>query len=184
MLILLRMVKRVSLVTCFIVPLLICAGATSAAKKPGGADSIDRKTGMAFPSHVGLFERARPIGYDPLGYPEATYVIDSTALATVFYYKQHPFPEEYAGAREAVKKVSPSARLIWDGPSSLHPGGRHAIFSLVADFAGHAKVSLTSELFMFPHRDLYLAFRITYPSAYQQRHRQEIDAFIKAFRFP
>jgi len=145
---------------------------------------VDPKTGMKFPERISSFGREGGIEYDAAGYPEATYLLGHIALASVFYYKEAPFPKEYANARDAVKIKTPSARLISEGPSNLHSGGRRALFSFQGPFLGRPNVKLFSELLMFPHRDFYLTFRITYAASQADRTRQEIDALVRGFRMP
>lgn len=145
---------------------------------------VDPKTRMKFPVRVGSFEREGGIEYDAAGYPEATYLLDRIALASVFYYRDAPFATEYANARAIVKIKTPSARLISDVPSNLHPGGRRAMFTFEGAFLGQRKVKLMSELLMFPHGDLYLTFRITYLASHADRTRQEIDALVRRFKMP
>jgi hypothetical protein len=147
-------------------------------------DDVDPKTGMKFPARVGAFEREGGIEYDAAGFPEATYLAGRIALASVFYYKDAPFPTEYANARDAVKMKTPSARLISDGASNLHPSGRRAVFTFEDKFLGESKAKLMSELLMFPHRDHYLTFRITYLANHADRMRQQIDTFLRGFKLP
>jgi hypothetical protein len=82
--------------------------------------SADRN---GFPKQIGAFERERGIQYDNGGYPMATTWQGRIALADAFYYRNAPFAREYAGARDAVKIATPSARLLSDAPSTLHPSG-------------------------------------------------------------
>jgi hypothetical protein len=133
---------------------------------------------------VGGFQREGGIEYDTAGYPEATYLLDRTALASVFYYKNAPFPTEYANARDTVKIKTPSARLISDSPSNLHLGGRRAVFTFEGPFLGQSKAKLISELLMFPHRDHYLTFRITYLASHTAEMLAEIDSFVRGFKMP
>jgi hypothetical protein len=146
--------------------------------------STDPRTRVTFPKRLGAFERDGGIKYDQLGYPTAHYWAGSLILVSVFYYKQNPFPIEYANARDAVPITSLNARLISDGPSNLHPRGRRALFTLTGEFAGATNVKCMSELMMFPHRDCYLTIRVTYPTAHADRARQEIDSFVRAFKLP
>ncbi len=83
----------------------------------------------------------------------ATYLAGRMALADAFYYKNAPFAREYAGARDAVKIATPSARLLSDAPSTLHPSGRGAILTFNEKFLGGPRTRLMSELLMFPNRD-------------------------------
>ena len=145
---------------------------------------VDPKTGMKFPARIGSFEREGGIEYDAAGYPDATYLLGRIALASVFYYKDAPFPTEYANARDAVKIKTPSARLISDGPSNLHPGGRRAVFTFQETLLGEPRAKVFSELLMFPHRDLYLTFRITYFASQANRAHQEIDALVRGLKMP
>jgi hypothetical protein len=165
---------------------IVLMSGESLAREPGAAarGGVDPKTRMSFPARVGSFEREGPIEYDAAGYPEATYLLGRIALASVFYYKDAPFSTEYANARATVKIKTPSARLISDGPSNLHSGGRCATFTFDGTFLGQPKVKLMSELLMFPHRDLYLTFRITYLASHTDRARQEIDALVRGFKMP
>jgi hypothetical protein len=149
-----------------------------------GPTSTDPRTGVTFPNRLGAFERDGGIKYDALGYPTAHYWAGRLILLSVFYYRQNPFPIEYANARDAVKILSAGARLTFDGSSNLHPSGRRAVFTLVDKFAGAPNTKLMSELMMFPHRDCYLTIRVTYPAAHQERARQEIDSFVRAFKLP
>jgi hypothetical protein len=48
---------------------------------------VDPKTGIRFPMRVGGFEREGHIAHETAGYPEATYLLDRTILASVFYHK-------------------------------------------------------------------------------------------------
>ena len=86
--------------------------------------------------------------------------------------------------RDAVKMKTSSARLISDGPSNLHPGGRRAVFTCEDTFLGAPKTKLMSELLMFPHRDHYLTFRITYLASHADRAHREIDTFVRSFKLP
>jgi hypothetical protein len=148
-------------------------------------NDVDPKTGIAFPVHVGSFQRERGIEYGDAGYPEAAYTLPSRMLlASVFYYKEAPFAAEYASARDAVKQKNPSARLISDRPSNLHPSGRHAIFTCDGKPFGDPGAKYMTELLMFPHRDMYLTFRITYPARDVGRTRREIDQFVRKFTLP
>jgi hypothetical protein len=149
---------------------------------PGG--DVDPKTGMTFPAHISSFKREGPIEYDAGGYPEATYLLGRVALASVFYYKDAPFLTEYANARNAVKIKTPSARLISDGPSNLHPEGRRSVFTFQETFLGEPKIKVLSELLMFPYRDFYLTFRITYVASQANRARKEIDELVRGFKMP
>jgi hypothetical protein len=148
----------------------------------GAKGDIDPKTGMKFPARAGAFEREGGIEYDNAGYPEATYIAHRMALASVFYYKNLPFATEYANCRDAVKFKTPSARLISDGSSNLHPGGRRAVFTFEGVFLGGPKTKLLSELLMFPRGDYYLTFRVTYLASHADRARQEIDSLVRAFK--
>src|SRR5437016_5200897 len=94
----------------------------------GPKGDVDPKTGMRFVSRAGAFERQKGIEYDNAGYPEATYFAGALGFASVFYYKNLPFAAEYANARDAVRQKNPAAKLISDGVSSLHPGGRRSVF--------------------------------------------------------
>jgi hypothetical protein len=143
---------------------------------------VDPKTKMTFPARAGAFVREDGIEYDNGGYPEATYVAGRIALASVFYYKNLPFASEYANCREAVTLNTTSSRLISDGASNLHAGGRRAVFKLEDVFLGGPKTKLMSELLMFPHRDYYLTFRVTYLASHADRARQEIDSLVRAFK--
>lgn len=143
---------------------------------------VDPKTGMRFPARAGAFEREGGIEYDNAGYPEATYIAGRMALASVFYYKNLPFATEYANCRDAVRSKTPSARLISDGPSNLHPGGRRAVFTFEDVLLGGPKAKLLSELLMFPRGDYYLTFRVTYLASHAERARQEIDSLVRAFK--
>src|SRR4029077_12538539 len=87
------------------------------------AGDVDPKTGMKFPPRAGAFERKGRIEYDDAGYPVGHYFAGTLGYATVFYYKNLPFAQEYATARDAVIQKTPAARLISDGPSILHSGG-------------------------------------------------------------
>jgi hypothetical protein len=160
------------------------ASASSFARERGAAPrgDIDPKTGMRFPTRAGAFEREDGIGYDDAGYPEATYIAGRMALASVFYYKNLPFAAEYANCRDVVRAETPSARLVSDGSSNLHLSGRRAVFTLEDVFLGGPKTKLLSELLMFPHRDSYLTFRITYLASHADRARQEIDSLVRAFK--
>jgi hypothetical protein len=148
------------------------------------ATSTDPKTGVTFPKRLGVFERERGVEYDAGGYPMATYLAGRMILLSAFYYKDKPFSAEYANCRDYVKVVTPKARLISDGPSNLHASGRRAVFTFEGKFLGDPKIKLLSELMMFPHRDHYLTFRITYPAVHADRARHEIDAFVRAFKLP
>ena len=148
-----------------------------------GKGDVDPKTGMRFPVHVGAFERRGPIDYDDAGYPVGHYFAGALGFATVFYYKNLPFPQEYATARDAVIQKTSAARLISDGRSNLHPGGRRAVFTFV-DSLGGQKTKMLSELLMFPRGDYYLTFRVTYIASHAERMRQEIDTFVRGFRMP
>lgn len=158
--------------------------AASLAREPGAGarGDVDPKTGMKFPARVGSFQREGGIEYDAAGYPEATYLMSRIALASAFYYKDAPFLTEYANARAAVKIKTPSARLISDGTSNLHPGGRRAVFTFEGVFLGRPKTKLLSELLMFPRGDYYLTFRVTYSASHADRARQEIDSLVRAFK--
>ena len=145
---------------------------------------VDPKTGMKFPARISSFKREGPIEYDAAGYPEATYLLGRIAFASVFYYKEAPFLMEYANARDAVKIKTPSARLISDGASNLHPGGRRCVFTFQETFLGEPKVKVLSDLLMFPHRDFYLTFRITYVASQASRARKEIDELVRGFKMP
>jgi hypothetical protein len=143
---------------------------------------VDPKTRMTFPPRAGAFAREGGIGYDNAGYPEATYAAGRVAFASVFYYKNLPFAAEYANCRDAVTMKTPSARLISDGASNLHSGGRRAVFAFEDVFLGGPKTKLMSELLMFPHRDYYLTFRVTYLASHADRARQDIDTLVRAFK--
>ena len=162
--------------------LLIASVATQPSAVAAG--DVDPKTGMKFPARIGSFQREGGIDYDAGGYPEATYLLGRMALASVFYYKEAPFPTEYANARDAVKIRTPSARLISDGPSNLHPKGRRAVFTFQGQFLGEQNAKLFSELLMFPHRDFYLTFRITYLASQADRTRKEIAELVRGFKMP
>lgn len=149
-----------------------------------GKGDVDPKTKMVFPARISAFVRNGGIEYDQIGYPTAKYFAGEMGFASVFYYKQNPFPVEYANARDAVKQVSVSAKLISDGPCNLHPSGRRSVFTLESEFLGRPKTKLKSELLMFPNRDLYLTFRITYLASHADRMHQEIDTFVRGFRMP
>jgi hypothetical protein len=168
----------------FIAIVLISTAFFATQRSAVARGDVDPKTGMRFPARVGSFERESGIEYDAAGYPEATYLLGRIALASVFYYKEAPFSTEYANARDAVKIKTPSARLISDGPSNLHPGGRRAVFTFQETFLGEPKVKVFSELLMFPNRDLYLTFRITYVASQANRARLEIDALVRGFKMP
>jgi len=145
---------------------------------------VDLKTGISLPKRVGSFERQSEIKYDDGGYPMATYMAGALAMADVFYYKNLPFATEYAGARDAVIRNNPAARMISDGPSNLHPSGRRAVFTFVYESSNDLSTKWMSELLMFPHRGYYLTFRIEYPAAHADRARQEVDTFVRGFRLP
>ena len=166
--------------------LVACAASNLFGREQSGEKhrDVDPKTGMIFPARLGIFERERGIEYDDGGYPMATYLAGRLILASVFYDKNAPFAAEYGNARDAVKIKTPTARLISDGASNLHPAGRRALFTFDDTFLGGPKIKLMSELMMFPHRDYYLTFRITYAAAHAERARQEIDSFVKACRLP
>lgn len=163
---------------------LAIAGSVSVADLTVAGGDVDPKTGMKFPARIGSFQREDGIEYDAAGYPEATYLLGRIALASVFFYKDAPFQTEYASARDAVKIKTPSARLISDGPSNLHPGGRRAIFTFRGTLLGQQNAKVFSELLMFPRRDFYLTFRITYLASEADRARQEIDALVRGFKMP
>jgi hypothetical protein len=148
-----------------------------------GSD-VDPKTGMKFPVRIASFEREGGIEYDPGGYPEATYLLGHIALASVFFYKDAPFATEYANARAAVKMRTPSARLISDGPSNLHSGGRRAMFTFQDTLLGEKSAKVFSELLMFPRRDFYLTFRVTYFASQANYARKQIDALVRGFKMP
>lgn len=148
----------------------------------GAKGDIDPKTGMKFPARAGAFERENGIEYDNAGYPEVTYIAGRMALASVFYYKNLPFAAEYANGRDALRSKRPSARLISDGSSSLHRGGRRAVFTFEDVILGGPKTKLLSELLMFPRGDYYLTFRVTYLASHADRARQEIDSLVRAFK--
>ena len=173
-----------SRVHCFTAIALISTAffASQGAAVAGG--DVDPKTGMKFPARIGSFIREGPIEYDAAGYPEATYLVGRIALASVFYYKEAPFLTEYANARKAVKIKTPSARLISDSASNLHPGGRRSLFAFQETFLGEPKVKVFSELLMFPHKDFYLTFRITYFASQANRARKEIDELVRGFKMP
>ena len=139
---------------------------------------------MKFPAQIGSFMRKGLIEYDSLGYPEATYLLGRIAFASVFYDKDAPFLTEYANARAALKIKTPSARLISDNASNLHLGGRRSVFSFQETFLGEPKVKVLSELLMFPHKDFYLTFRITYVANQANRVRKEIDELVRGFKMP
>jgi hypothetical protein len=171
-------------VRCFTVIVLMGAASFASQHDAVARGDVDPKTGMKFPARIGSFHREGPIEYDAAGYPEATYLLNRVALASVFYYKEAPFLTEYAKAREAVKIRTPSARLISDGPSNLHPGGRRSVFTFQETFLGQPKVKLLSDLLMFPHKDFYLTFRITYVANQANRARKEIDELVRGFKMP
>ena len=158
--------------------------ATTRGTGEAAAASTDPRIGMTFPKRIGAFEREGGIESDAASYPEASYLAGRVALASVFYYKDAAFPTEYANARDAVKMKTSSARLISDGPSNLHPGGRRAVFTCEDTFFGAPKTKLMSELLMFPHRDHYLTFRITYLASHADRAHREIDTFVRGFKLP
>jgi hypothetical protein len=164
--------------------ILAFVGSLTIAEVAVAGGDVDPKTGMKFPVRIGSFEREDGIEYDAGGYPEATYVLGHVALASVFFYKEAPFPTEYANAREAVKTRTPSARLISDGPSNLHPKGRRATFTFQGTLLGDKNAKVFSELLMFPHRDFYLTFRITYFANQANYARKEIDALVRGFKMP
>jgi hypothetical protein len=148
------------------------------------ATSTDPKTGVTFPKRLGVFEREGEIEYDAGGNPTARYLAGRLIFLHAFYYKDNSFATEYASCRDSVKVIHPDARLISDSSSNLQASGRHAIFTYQDKFLGGAKSKLMSELMMFPHRDRYLKFRITYPAAHADRARREIDSFVRAFELP
>jgi hypothetical protein len=150
--------------------------------RPGPRGDVDPKTGMRFPAHAGGFEREGGIEYDDAGYPMATYLAGQIALASVIYYKNLPFAAEYANCRDAVRSKTPTSRLISDGSSNLHPGGRRAVFTFEGPFLGRPKTKMLSELLMFPRGDYYLTFRVTYLASHADRARQEIDSLVRAFK--
>jgi hypothetical protein len=155
-----------------------------AADLASARDLVDHKSGMVFPGRIGLFQREDGIKYDAGGYPMAKYWAGALILLDVFFYKDNPFELEYANCRDYVKVAHPRARLLSDGPSNLHPNGRRARFTFADRFGGGSKVKLQSELIMFPTRDRYVKFRITYPFSHANRAEEEIDSFIRAFAFP
>lgn len=171
-------------VRCFTAIVLISMASFASQRAAAASGNVDPKTGMKFPSRIGSFMRKGPIEYDPLGYPEATYLLGRIAFASVFYYKEAPFLTEYAKARAAVKIKTPSARLISDNASNLHPGGRRSVFSFQETFLGQPNVKVFSELLMFPHNDFYLTFRITYVANQATRARKEIDELVRGFKMP
>ena len=134
--------------------------------------------------HVASFTRYGAMEYDQIGYPTAEYTTESLIFASVFYYKEDPFEAEYAGARKAVTEGSWHARLMSDGRSNLRRGGRHSVFTFEQKSKGGGKEKFMSELLMFPHRNCYLKFRITYPAAIKATARREIDAFVRAYPLP
>lgn len=146
--------------------------------------STDPKTGFAFPKRLGAFEREGGIAYDAGRNPMAKYFAGRLILLDAFYYKDAPFATEYANCRDYVKLIHPEARLISDGPSNLHPSGRRAAFTFLDKFLGGERTKLMSELMMFPHRDRYIKFRVTYPATHADRARQEIDSFVRALKLP
>lgn len=172
------------LVRCFTAIVLISTASFASQRAAVVGSDVDPKTGMKFPARIGSFMREGPIEYDPAGYPEATYLLGRIAFASVFYYKEAPFLTEYANARAAVKIKTPSARLISDGASSLHPGGRRSVFTFQETFLGEPKVKVLSELLMFPHKDFYLTFRITYVANQANPARKEIDELVRGFKMP
>jgi hypothetical protein len=130
--------------------LIVVMSTASFASQRGAVarSDVDPKTGMEFPARIGSFEREGRIEYDASGYPEATYRLGRIALASVFYYKDASFLTEYANARDAVKIKTPLVRLISDGPSNLHLGGRRSVFTFQETFLGERKVKVLSELLM------------------------------------
>jgi hypothetical protein len=171
-------------VRCFTAIVLMSVASFASQRAAAASGDVDPKTGIKFPAQIGSFIRKGPIDYDPLGYPEATYLLGRMAFASVFYYKEAPFLTEYANARAAVKIKTPSARLISDNASNLHPGGRRSVFSFQETFLGQPNVKVLSELLMFPNHDFYLTFRITYIANQSNRTRKEIDELVRGFKMP
>jgi len=159
------------------------ATSPSLARSSGPKGDVDPKTRMRFPPRAGAFERKGGIEYDDAGYPEARYYAGALGYSTVFYYKNLPFAVEYANARDAVIQRRAAARLISDGISTLHPGGRRAVFTFEESLDGR-KTKMLDELLMFPRGDYYLTFRITYIASHADRMRQEINTFVRGFRMP
>jgi hypothetical protein len=177
-----QVVKNVRYCFAISTALLLAVTAVAGEQKTASGRDVDPKTGMKFPARGGAFQRERGIEYDDAGYPMASYLAGQRAWATVFYYKNAPFPAEYGNARDAIKMKTPTAKLISDGSSNLHPSGRRAVFTFDDASLSGPKVKMMSELLMFPHRDYYLTFRISYPAANAERMRREIDALVTAFK--
>ena len=171
-------------VHCFTASVLISTASFASQRAAAAGGDVDPKTGMKFPARISSFIREGPTEYDAAGYPEATYLLGRIAFASIFYYKEAPFLMKYANARDAVKIKTPSARLISDGASNLHPGGRRSVFTFQETFLGEPKVKVLSELLMFSHRDFYLTFRITYFAGQADRARKEIDELVRGFKMP
>jgi hypothetical protein len=179
-----RIVEHIRYCFALSAALLLAVNAVAREQKAPSGRDVDPKTGMKFPARVGVFERAHGVEYDDAGYPMASYLAGQLGWATVFYYKNAPFPAEYANARDAVKMKTPTAKLISDGSSNLHSSGRRSVFTFDDTSPGGPKIKMMSELLMFPHRDYYLTFRISYPAARAERVHQEIDTFVRGFRMP
>jgi hypothetical protein len=172
--------RKLLLLSIATASLFLCHNAVAATGDP----SRDAKTGVTFPKRLGVFEREGGIKYDAGGNPMATYLAGRLILLDAFYYKDNSFATEYSNCRDYVKIMHPEARLVSDGPSNLHASGRRAVFTFQDKFLGGDRTKLISELMMFPHRDRYIKFRVTYPAAHADRARREIDSFARALKLP
>src|SRR3982750_1134982 len=67
------------------------------------SDTVDRKTGMHFPTRLGSFGRVGGIDYDPGGNPMAKYYAGQLIVLDVYYYRDNPaFLTEYANCKDYV----------------------------------------------------------------------------------
>jgi hypothetical protein len=186
------------LAVCVIL-LSACATAPPPSRSTGGfvggvagSDLVMKGSGFRFPARVGPFVRDSGRQYGRGGRVlSVKYQADALIVADVSEYPgdQEALLAEFALNKGAIIAAHGDARLLREGPVTIHPGGKaqnglKAVFAMSQGYRYSFPPPYQSELLVFRRGTRFIQYRFSCSAGHRERAESEVRKFIDKLAWP
>ena len=158
----------------------------------GQNDLVIQSSGFRFPARVNVFVRGGGRQYDAAGRDlSVKYKAGEMIIADVYEYPRggKNLATEFADRKDEIRLAHSGARLLREGPVTIHPGGKtvsgwKAVFAVREGYHYSFPPPYQSDLLVFQRGTRFIEYRFSYSAGHRERAESEIASFIDRLAWP
>jgi hypothetical protein len=158
----------------------------------GASDLVIQSTGFRFPARLGVFVRGGGKQYDAAGQDlSVKYKAGELIIADIYEYPSggKTLAAEFADRKDEIKLAHSDARLLREGPVTIHPGGIErsgwkAVFAISQGYHYSFPPPYQSDLLVLQRGARFIEYRFSYSASHRERAESEIRKFIDHLAWP